>query len=127
PHNPSDLLCLGSLRQLFDHVTKEFDLVLVDVPLTLSLPDVEILAPDMDGVLMVHDPVQCDKKKVLEARKRLERVHANILGIVLNNLEAKNQQYYYHHYYNGYHINEPSRLSLNHTSRLAGQNGRNDK
>jgi capsular exopolysaccharide synthesis family protein len=105
-HNPSDLLCLGSLRQLFDQVTREFDLVLVDAPLILSLPDVEILASDMDAVVLVHDSTQCDKKSVLEARRHLERVRANTLGIVWNNIEPGNQ-YYYHRYARSYQIDSP--------------------
>jgi capsular exopolysaccharide synthesis family protein len=108
PYNPSDLLCLGSLRQLFEELKRSFDLILVDAPLALSLPDVEILAPDMDGVLLVHDPKQSDKKRVLESRRRLDHMHSNILGIVLNNIESGNQQYYYHSYYSGYHINAPT-------------------
>jgi polysaccharide biosynthesis transport protein len=106
PANPSDLLCLGSLRRLLDQFKRTFDLILVDAPLVLSLPDVEILAPDMDGVILVHDLSLCDKKSVLEARRRLDRVGARILGLVLNNVEKGNQQYYYHSYYPNYHIDK---------------------
>jgi capsular exopolysaccharide synthesis family protein len=114
PHNPSDLLCLGALRRLFTQVKSAFDLVLVDAPLTLSLPDVEILAPDMDGVIFVHDPGRCDKKSVLEARRRLERVGTKILGIVLNNVEEGSQQYYYHNYYPSYQIADVVQPEPNH-------------
>jgi capsular exopolysaccharide synthesis family protein len=114
PANPSDILCLGSLRRFMDQFKKTFDLVLVDAPLILSLPDVEILAPDMDGVIIVHDLGRCDKKTVFEALRSLERVGARILGLVLNNIEKGNQQYYYHSYYPSYHIDNAVSYKYNH-------------
>jgi succinoglycan biosynthesis transport protein ExoP len=108
PLNPSDVLSLKSLRQLFEQLKNAFDLVLVDAPLTLSLPDVEILAPDMDGVLLVHAPEQCDKQSVLEAKNRLERVRAHILGIVLNDVKEGYRQHYRSDYYQSYHTYDSS-------------------
>ncbi len=94
-HHPSDLLSLESTKKLLEQFKHTFDLVIFDGPIVLSIPDVEIIAPGMDGVIVVHCPERCDKSSVLNAKTLLERVAANILGIVFNNIRRQDQKYYY--------------------------------
>ena len=48
-----------------------FDLVIFDAPVVLSIPDVMILAPMMDGVLMVHSEGRSTRAMVVEAKRLL--------------------------------------------------------
>jgi Mrp family chromosome partitioning ATPase len=73
-----------------------FDIIIVDAPVTLSIPDVAILAPEIAGVLLVHHPAKRNKGAALEAKRVLERAGANLLGVVFNNVRPKEQKYYYH-------------------------------
>lgn len=93
--NASDLLSSREMKDLIQSFKREFDLVIFDAPLVLSLSDVEIVAPEMDGVLMVHCPHRCEKNSVLKAVQMLERANAPLLGIALNNVRAREEQYYY--------------------------------
>ena len=94
-HTPSDLLSLRSTQKLIDEFKQSFDLIIFDGPIVLSIPDVEIVAPWMDGVVIVHYPERCDKASVLNAKMLLERVNSTILGIVFNNLRRQDQKYYH--------------------------------
>ncbi len=94
-HNPSDLLSLRSTQKLIDEFKQSFDFIIFDGPIVLSIPDVEIVAPWMDGVVMVHYPDRCDKPSVLNAKMLLERVNSTILGVVFNNIRRQDQKYYH--------------------------------
>jgi Mrp family chromosome partitioning ATPase len=61
----------------------------------LSSPDAEILAPAVDGVLLVHSPSKSTKEDALEATRLLQRAGAIVLGVVLNDVSQKEQKYYY--------------------------------
>jgi succinoglycan biosynthesis transport protein ExoP len=104
PPNPTELLSTRRLKTLLARLQEAFDLIIVDAPIVLSLPDVVILAPLMHRVLLVHDPGKCDKAAVLEAKKILERAGANFAGLVFNHVDPKEQTYYgaaqkYHYHY----------------------------
>jgi capsular exopolysaccharide synthesis family protein len=65
-------------------VMGQFDFVIVDLPPVTRYADTSILAPKMDGVILV---VEADKTPVAEAegaRDSLDRVGARIFGVVLN-------------------------------------------
>jgi capsular exopolysaccharide synthesis family protein len=94
--NPSDLLSLPSTTELLSQLKDAFDLVIFDSPIVLSIPDVEIIAPWMDNVVLVHYPERCDKPSVLNAKMLVERVAPNILGVLFNNIRRQDQKYYYH-------------------------------
>jgi Mrp family chromosome partitioning ATPase len=83
------------MQKLVEHLRSAFDLVIFDAPPMLSLPDAEILAPAMDGVLLVHSPGKCAKEDVLEATRVLHRAGASILGVVVSNVSQKEQKSYY--------------------------------
>jgi capsular exopolysaccharide synthesis family protein len=92
---PSDVLGLAAMQTLVEHLRNAFDLVIFDTPPMLALPDAEILASATDGVLLVHSPGKCAKEDVVEAARILHRAGAVVLGVVVNNVNQKEQKYYY--------------------------------
>jgi capsular exopolysaccharide synthesis family protein len=96
PHNPTELLSTVRMQNLLGDAKSAFDLVIVDAPVTLSIPDVAILIPDMDGVLLVHDPSKGNRAVVMETKKLLDRAGANLLGMIFNNISVKKQIRYQH-------------------------------
>jgi polysaccharide biosynthesis transport protein len=109
-NHSSDLLSLKGMQDLVGVLKQSYDLVIFDAPLIFSIPDVEILAPHMDGVLLVHCPDKCDKESVINAKNALQRIEASIFGIVFNNIKKKEERYYYHQNYNySYTIPENAR------------------
>ncbi|MDH3603352.1 MAG: polysaccharide biosynthesis tyrosine autokinase, partial [Candidatus Tectomicrobia bacterium] len=85
PHNPAELLSTRRLQDLLADLKQTFDIVIVDAPVALTIPDVAILAPEMDGVLLVHDPSKGNKEVVLETKRVLDRAGAHLLGMIFNN------------------------------------------
>ena len=71
---------MARLQRLLEQWKTHFDLVMVDAPVVLSIPDVMILAPMMDGVLMVHAEGRSTRAMVVEAKRRLDRAEPGSWG-----------------------------------------------
>lgn len=102
PRNPAELLDMQRMYKLHKSIKGSFDIVIYDAPIVLSVPDTVIVATEVDGVLLVHNPTLGDKEKIAAAKKVLTRVRTNILGIVFNNVDIKyllSNNVYYGDYY----------------------------
>jgi tyrosine-protein kinase Etk/Wzc len=103
PLNPTELLSMARLQQLIEHWKTCFDLVIFDAPVVLSIPDVMILAPLMDSVLLVHSQGRSTRAMAVETKRLLERAGAKLLGMVFNNVRPKEEHYYSSDYYGSKH------------------------
>ncbi len=103
PPNPTELLSTRKMQTLIQNWKEVFDLIIFDSPVILSIPDVAILTPMMDGVLLVHYPAKGNKNIILEGKRLLERAGADILGIIFNNISPKEEKYYYSYRSYGYY------------------------
>ena len=82
------------MQSLLRSVQEAFDIVIVDAPITLAIPDVVILSSAVDAVLLVHCPLKSDRDAVLDAKKTLDRAGAKLLGMIFNNIKSTMQAYY---------------------------------
>ena len=99
PLNPTELLSMARLKSLIGHWKACFDLVIFDSPVVLSIPDVMILAPMMEGVLLVHSQGRSTRAMAVETKRLLERAGAKLLGMIFNNVRPKEKHYYSSDYY----------------------------
>jgi capsular exopolysaccharide synthesis family protein len=99
PLNPTELLSMARLKSLIAEWKTCFDLVIFDSPVVLSIPDVVILAPMMDGVLLVHSQERSTRAMAVETKRLLDRAGAKLLGMVCNNVRSKGKPYYSSYYY----------------------------
>jgi len=95
PRNPSELLSTTRMKNLMQTWKECFDIIIFDSPITLSIPDVAILASDVDKVLLIHSPGKTGKRQVAEANRRLKNINANIHGIIFNNVGLRDLRNYY--------------------------------
>ena len=103
PPNPSELLGSEKNKELVKILEKNYDIVIFDsAPINGGLTDSLILGNLVDGVLIVSSCKTTSATILNATKKSLENVNANILGVVLNNAEAK-QKKYYGHYYGSYY------------------------
>jgi capsular exopolysaccharide synthesis family protein len=103
PANPSELLGSERARLVLDQLKARYDLIVIDSPVLISVPDSVILAVRSDAVLMIHRPGSAERLLVRKARERLDEVDANVIGLVLNKVNLKKQGYRYPEYgYYGY-------------------------
>lgn len=106
PENPAEFMDSKKTRDFIGGLKDLYDIVIFDSPPTLAVADAKLLSLSVDGVLLV---IQCGKvaREVAErAIESLREVNANILGVVLNNLDTKSQYYYYYHKYYYYYYTE---------------------
>jgi non-specific protein-tyrosine kinase len=61
------------------------DYVLFDAPPVVAVTDAAVLAPRMDGVLLVLKAAKTKRDLAQRAKEQLEKVNAKILGVVLTN------------------------------------------
>lgn len=95
PYNPSELLGSGQMKNFLEQVKVQYDIVLLDVPPVISVTDTLVLAPQVEGVLLVVKSGVTVIDKVRAAKRQLERAQANIIGVVLNDVKmSRNQQEY---------------------------------
>ena len=84
PANPSAIFESNKLTGLIEALKADFDWVIVDTAAVNLYADTALLAPLLDGVVMV---VQAESKRAevaMQGKDRLEDAGANILGGVLN-------------------------------------------
>jgi capsular exopolysaccharide synthesis family protein len=82
PERPAELLGSIAMRRMLDALRTRFDRVLVDMPPVIPLADVGVLAPQVDGALLV---VRAGATKRPEIERALSVFDANrIVGLVLN-------------------------------------------
>ncbi|MCX7789208.1 MAG: CpsD/CapB family tyrosine-protein kinase [Chloroflexaceae bacterium] len=84
PPRPADLLGSRRMGALIERLRAEADMVLFDTPPVVAVTDAAVLAPRVDGVLLVLQAGHTRRDRAREARQMLEKVKANIIGVVLN-------------------------------------------
>jgi capsular exopolysaccharide synthesis family protein len=82
PANPAELLGSTAMRRLLDQLRARFDRVILDTPPVLPLADVAVLAPLVDGALMVVRAGVTPKPAIENALRAFDS--SRLLGIVLN-------------------------------------------
>jgi non-specific protein-tyrosine kinase len=85
PPRPADLLGSRRMEALIERLRAAADIVLIDTPPVVAVTDAAVLAPRVDGVLLVLQAGQTRRDRAREARQILEKVKAHVIGVVLNN------------------------------------------
>lgn len=98
PPNPAELVGSGRMGRLLEHLAERFDVVLVDSPPVLAVTDACVLAPKVDGALMVVRSGKVEREKAVRAKEALTAVKANLLGVVLGDVSQKHGEGYYYYY-----------------------------
>lgn len=99
PPNPAELLGSGKMERFLRELEERFDMVVVDTPPVLAVTDAAVLAPKVGGVLMVTRAGGVARHQVVRAKQALEAVKANVLGAVLDGVQAEGRDGYYYYYY----------------------------
>jgi len=85
--NAVSLLCSAQMQQLMKSLQEKYDYVIIDVPSINSAIDTTILAPKVDAVVLVTAQGDGEIKMVRKAKQELDKIGANILGIIVNKVE----------------------------------------
>ncbi|MCW2750391.1 MAG: capsular biosynthesis protein [Aeromicrobium sp.] len=105
PPNPAEVLETQAMRDLLLRLREEYDVVVIDAPPLLPVADPSILAPMVDGVLLVTRHGKTSKEYVHQAVQRVDGVGSRIVGVVLNMAPRRAVSGYGYGY--GYGYGEP--------------------
>jgi polysaccharide biosynthesis transport protein len=74
---------------LLERARKAFDLILIDTPPMLDLPDARILGQAASGVILVLRAGQTTREIAMAARIRLAQDNTRIIGTILNDWDPR--------------------------------------
>jgi capsular exopolysaccharide synthesis family protein len=92
------------LPEILEDACNDYDLIVVDSPPILGFPEPLQMAAAVDGVVMVARAGETSRKTVGSALSTLQRVRANVVGLVLNSVTSNmSDSYRYYGYYGKYY------------------------
>lgn len=95
PANSAQLMSSQRMEELLTEATSTTDLVIIDTPPTVLVPDAVPLLSRVSGVLVVNRIGHTTRDGLLRLRSQLELVEANVLGTVVNSLSTRDARYRY--------------------------------
>ncbi|GAB4580743.1 MAG: hypothetical protein Fur0022_34850 [Anaerolineales bacterium] len=99
PPNPAELVGSEKMGEIMRQMLTHVDMVVVDTPPVMAVTDAAILAPRVDGVILVFRPGSTKIAAAKQTVETLARGGANIFGIVLNGVGKRGARYYYYRNY----------------------------
>ena len=95
PPNPAELIASRRMGEILKRIQARGDMIIIDTPPTLAVTDASILAPVMDGVVLVMTPGVTKRMAARQMVEQLSRVGGKILGVVFNNFNENRASYNY--------------------------------
>ncbi len=98
PPNPLALIDSDRMTSLIQKFSQSYDYIVFDTPPLVNTVDAAVLGKMVDGVLLVAQPGVLDLASATAAKSLLDRSEANILGIIANGVDVKQEPdgYFYH-------------------------------
>lgn len=100
--NPVALLKSPGLHDLIVLAREQADIILVDVPPVNIAVDTLVLAPHVDGILMLVTAGETRKDEVTHAKRMIESANGRLIGCLLNKTSRQTGGYYHYYYYRQY-------------------------
>ncbi|HHL39862.1 MAG TPA: polysaccharide biosynthesis tyrosine autokinase [Deltaproteobacteria bacterium] len=102
PPNPSELLNSKRLDMMIERLRDRYDFIIFDTPPIIAVTDAAVLCSKVHGAFLVIRGGQTSRRLCERAKGLLEKVNANLLGAVINNVRMSSRygyEYYYQYYY----------------------------
>jgi succinoglycan biosynthesis transport protein ExoP len=110
PMSEIGVLAGDKIRVMLDDLKPRYDLILIDAPPVLGISDGSIIAREVDYVILVIQHRRYPREISLRAKRAIEEVHGNCVGMVLNCVAVKSDDsYYYYSSYGNYYKKKPDR------------------
>ena len=109
--NPAELLSFERFTEMLSQLREQYDLIIVDAAPVLPVADASQLAPGIDATLLGYQIGRAGREVVSRSKSRLEGVGGNVIGLVMNDIEAEIQytrDYQYYSYGYKYEESTPS-------------------
>ena len=124
PMSEIGVLAGDKIRAMLDDLKQRYDLVLIDAPPVLGISDGSIIAREVDYVILVIQHRRYPREISLRAKRAIEEVHGNCIGMVLNCVSVKSDDsYYYYSSYGNYY----KKAGRNKKRKAGAVNGKGDR
>ena len=100
---PTNLLYSKRLGESLARLSEEFDMIFIDTPPMLQIPDARVIGRLTSGVVLVVRAGKTTKDAAVAARARLREDGVRVLGTVMNDWNPKHSPGGFYGYYDGYH------------------------
>lgn len=105
PPNPAELIGSSNFKKMLEDLSRKYDWILVDTPPVNAATDASLISSVCYGTVLVVPQGIANKTDVNNAVEQLKKVHAKILGTVMNRVNVK-ESAGYGGYYGGYYGTE---------------------
>ena len=92
--NPSELFGSPGMQPVLDQIQLLADVVLLDTPPVLAVPDTAILGSMAHGAVIVASEGKTDRTDLERTVRRLETTHCRVLGIAINRVKRASTDSY---------------------------------
>ena len=99
PPNPAELLGSRRMRDFLEDMRDLFDMIILDSPPINLVTDSAVLSTITDGTIMVVEVGKTDSEAAINGKELLDKVNANLIGVVLNKIPTRGRSYYNYSYY----------------------------
>jgi Mrp family chromosome partitioning ATPase len=92
--SPSELFGSPGMRPVLDQLPLLADIVLLDTPPVLAVPDTAILGSMADGAVVVAAEGKTQRIDLERTVRRLETTHCRVLGVTINRVRRSSTDSY---------------------------------
>lgn len=97
--NPANLFASVEMSALLERLGTAYSHIVIDSPPVLYFADSVILATNVQAIVMIARANLSSREVVARAKKKMQDVRGNVVGIVLNDVPLNNYKYYNNVYY----------------------------
>lgn len=98
PPNPSEMLISKKMKEFIKTLEESYDYIFVDTPPIGIITDAGAIANYSDATILVVGSEETDIEMAKMTKEKLEKVKANIIGVVLNKYIGEDNVYGYYSY-----------------------------
>ncbi|MBA3538763.1 MAG: polysaccharide biosynthesis tyrosine autokinase [Deltaproteobacteria bacterium] len=106
PPNPAELLMTKRFETVLEELGKRFTKIILDSPPLQPVTDAVVLAKRSEGVILVARSGKTVREELKRSAKMIRGVNGVIFGVVLNELDRRDQGSSYYYSYYGYKASE---------------------
>ena len=92
PPNPAELLALPKFQELLKDAKVFFDIIIIDSAEVLERTEALLLAKEVNSTLIVVSQIKSSLESLSKAKKDIQNVGGNILGVILNEVKIKREK-----------------------------------
>lgn len=89
PPDPLQLLSSSRMAWLLEKLKKQADIILLSTPPILTAAETLVLAPQVDGVILVIESRSTRRQQAAQVLTMLHNVEADVLGVILTGTQLK--------------------------------------